>query len=803
MPAYSPSLECLPNPPIYTGNAFVLALADFSLISTSVDDNAFISCPSTGEIREKLLGDNSDITGTILTPDGRFVAVFLAAPRLAVHDLSNHTQNAVRLASPVHAACADSTLTLVAYGGTDGIVNVFDVTRNVVTHTLRGHAAVVSSVCFYAHAGGRDWLLALGDATGVVKIWDLVTRKCVATLSDHTSVVRGVAFSSDLGLFVSGARDSMINIYTVKSVGKKRLALQLHRDIPTVQLVESCGFLSGVGGEKEEYVYFAGDQGHVQVYDFEQRQRVAESPRVPEDCGGIIQAVVLSDSRLFGVYADQMIHFWDLSHAARGPDNLYTLDPQITLAGNHGVVAEARFAGPDLNMVAMATNASSLRILRPFQNRLAVEVLPGHTDLLSAIDSLSDGLWLATASKDGLARLWKYSEGSFVCIAAFFAGGALSGVVLLKVYLHGSTPKFLITAGADGTVKRWEVPTGLDSAEELPVEVRTSSYTRKGHEKDINGVDLAPNDEFFVTASYDKTAKIWSSKTGETVGILRGHRRGLWKAKFCPFEKIVVTCLGDATLKVWLLDTYQCLRTLEGHTNAVLDVVFVDGRHEEVAKRTPHRLVLASADNLLKIWDMKTGEIMKTLDGHEDKIWSIAAKNDGMWMVSADGEGYINIWQDNTAQAAEEAEVAATHLVEQQQSLENFIRQQNWSGAFELALKLDHPMRLYRVLSACMQQNEGTLGSEELEQKIAELEDSELVGLLKKVRSWNVNFRFFEVAQRVLRCVFERVSVDRLVDMPGVGKLASEMVGYNVRHLGRVDGLVEESYIVDWIVDEF
>lgn len=66
--------------------------------------------------------------------------------------------------------------------------------------------------------------------------------------------------------------------------------------------------------------------------------------------------------------------------------------------------------GPNNNFLAMATNSPALRIMdlqKPFELKLC----EGHTDILNALDATSDGKWIATASKDGEAKLWIWNDG--------------------------------------------------------------------------------------------------------------------------------------------------------------------------------------------------------------------------------------------------------------------------------------------------------------------------------------------------------------------------------------------------------
>ena len=69
----------------------------------------------------------------------------------------------------------------------------------------------------------------------------------------------------------------------------------------------------------------------------------------------------------------------------------------------------------------------------------------------------------------------------------------------------------------------------------------------------------------------------------------------------------VISGSADKTLKVWNLDTGQCLKTLQGHTNVVAALtVIADGR-----------VVSGSHDGTLKVWNIDIGECIKTLEARE------------------------------------------------------------------------------------------------------------------------------------------------------------------------------------------
>jgi WD40 repeat protein len=77
----------------------------------------------------------------------------------------------------------------------------------------------------------------------------------------------------------------------------------------------------------------------------------------------------------------------------------------------------------------------------------------------------------------------------------------------------------------------------------------------------------------------------------------------------------------------------DCLRTLEGHTNWVSDVIFAPG----------DKLISASQDNTIKIWEQQTGKCLMSIDAHAKGVCSIGLLS-GDRLVSAGWDGYIKVW---------------------------------------------------------------------------------------------------------------------------------------------------------------
>nr|NCR59151.1 hypothetical protein [Microcystis aeruginosa LL13-06] len=89
---------------------------------------------------------------------------------------------------------------------------------------------------------------------------------------------------------------------------------------------------------------------------------------------------------------------------------------------------------------------------------------------------------------------------------------------------------------------------------------------------------------------------------------LEGHDSVVTSVNFSPDGKTLVSSGADNTIKLWNVETGQEIRTLKGHDNSVSSVNFSpDGK----------TLVSGSDDNTIKLWNVETGQEIRTLKGHD------------------------------------------------------------------------------------------------------------------------------------------------------------------------------------------
>jgi WD40 repeat protein len=91
----------------------------------------------------------------------------------------------------------------------------------------------------------------------------------------------------------------------------------------------------------------------------------------------------------------------------------------------------------------------------------------------------------------------------------------------------------------------------------------------------------------------------------------------------------------DNTLKLWDLGTGQVIQTLEGHGDWVNSVaISADGK----------TALSGSDDNTLKLWDLGTGQVIQTLEGHGRSVNSVAISADGKTALSGSRDYTLKLW---------------------------------------------------------------------------------------------------------------------------------------------------------------
>lgn len=188
--------------------------------------------------------------------------------------------------------------------------------------------------------------------------------------------------------------------------------------------------------------------------------------------------------------------------------------------------------------------------------------------------------------------------------------------------------RLLATGGRDGTVRLWSVPSG-----EL-VRILT------GHYLEVISVAFSHDGKLVTGAGNGPEIFVWDIQSGKRQRELSNDWRVV-DIKFSPDDTIMVVGCYDGKAKLFDLKSGTVLKTLSGHDNDVYTVCYSpDG----------HFLATAGQDGRIKVWDVATGTLLKTLTGHNGWINSVVFSPDGKGLVSASDDGTVRKWDLASAQ---------------------------------------------------------------------------------------------------------------------------------------------------------
>jgi WD40 repeat protein len=87
----------------------------------------------------------------------------------------------------------------------------------------------------------------------------------------------------------------------------------------------------------------------------------------------------------------------------------------------------------------------------------------------------------------------------------------------------------------------------------------------------VNAVAVTPDGRRAISASEDRTLKVWDLSSGEAERTLAGHSGLVNAVAVTPDGRRAISASEDGTLKVWDLSSGEAERTLAGHTGGGME----------------------------------------------------------------------------------------------------------------------------------------------------------------------------------------------------------------------------------------
>ncbi|MBF0402468.1 MAG: AAA family ATPase [Nitrospirae bacterium] len=193
------------------------------------------------------------------------------------------------------------------------------------------------------------------------------------------------------------------------------------------------------------------------------------------------------------------------------------------------------------------------------------------------------------------------------------------------VYALAMSPdgKFLVSASWDKTLKLWNLETCREER------------TFVGHKEAVTTCIFTNDGSSLISGSDDNTLKQWDINTGEVIRTFTGHQGGVYTCILTQDGKGIISGSSDNTLKQWDINTGEVIRTFTGHQGGVYTCILTqDGKG----------IISGSYDKTLKQWDINTGEVIRTFTGHQGGVYTCILTQDGKGIISGSSDNTLKQW---------------------------------------------------------------------------------------------------------------------------------------------------------------
>jgi WD40 repeat protein len=160
----------------------------------------------------------------------------------------------------------------------------------------------------------------------------------------------------------------------------------------------------------------------------------------------------------------------------------------------------------------------------------------------------------------------------------------------------------------------------------------------ENHADWVFGVAFSPDGKHLMTASRDKTAKVWDLAAKESVLTFPDHQNGVYAVAVKNDGKIGWSVGEDAQLRAWNAGGDQAGKQIRNASEG-------KPAFKVVAPSKQTWLATCGADQAVHVWNADNFKAMKTFNGHSDYVFALAVSPDGNLIASGSFNGEVKVWK--------------------------------------------------------------------------------------------------------------------------------------------------------------
>jgi len=153
-----------------------------------------------------------------------------------------------------------------------------------------------------------------------------------------------------------------------------------------------------------------------------------------------------------------------------------------------------------------------------------------------------------------------------------------------------------------------------------------------GEESQVKSCAYSPDGKSIAVGLVNGDVSVYNTSDWERTRTL-SHGAELCCTTFSPQGDQMATCGGNEMVRLWDAKTGECRRILDGHPGEVLCIAY-----------SPHGDRIASTSGLVRIWDVTTGECLQTIPSYSAATICVAYSSQGDQIALGCADDVVRLW---------------------------------------------------------------------------------------------------------------------------------------------------------------